>query len=569
MIQQKPPLFLPVEQQTPTADKGLDTLGDFNQLAAGHVQVMLNRLIADHQSIVQSLQSEITLLRKKNADPDGTHASPKEPEESDAVPLELNTCDAPTDDTISEAHATNAKIELYLKDMPGDSESLEHKLEGDLDTAPDCKQIMLPDSPPTLSTTDAQKSVNKGASVLSAGPSRVRNFVLSNTFELITGSFIVINTIVMAMQQQYDGFDMGYEIRPEDYSKPANETWPGGEIVFSILDNVFNALFSSELLLRFFAHGLHSIRMPWMWFDTTVVSLGLVDSMTSGGGIGIDPSMIRLVRLVRLIRLLKIFQSMTHFDSLFLLLKAIQASVQALVWSLLLLATVMIGASLFLGQILSPELMDTRKDPKVRDQLFMYFGTFSRTMMTMVEITLGNWVPSCRLLMENVHEVFFLFFLLYRCMFCFSVLRVINAVFISETNRVLACDAELTMAKGDRDRKAYEKQLRQVLKNMDSDNSGTVSWDEVEAFVQDVQISRLLHTIGFSRDHVEKVFEDISENDNVNIEKFVKHLLALRGYAKAVDVHCNDRAIQEILRCVRVSDQYGRGLVKPAGKVAL
>lgn len=53
-----------------------------------------------------------------------------------------------------------------------------------------------------------------------------------------------------------------------------------------------------------------------------------------------------------------------------------------------------------------------RLDP---NQVFLYYGTFSRTTLSMFEILFANWAPACRVLVENVSEWFSLFFLAYRC----------------------------------------------------------------------------------------------------------------------------------------------------------
>merc|ERR1712159_764168 len=63
-----------------------------------------------------------------------------------------------------------------------------------------------------------------------------------------------------------------------------------------------------------------------------------------------------------------------------------------------------------------------------RNELFQKFGTFSRGMMTMAEITIANWVPVCRLLYE-VSELYGLIIIVYVVILNFAVLRVITGVF--------------------------------------------------------------------------------------------------------------------------------------------
>eukprot|EP00971_Amphidinium_carterae_P105934 2098200-Amphidinium_carterae.1 len=67
----------------------------------------------------------------------------------------------------------------------------------------------------------------------------------------------------------------------------------------------------------------------------------------------------------------------------------------------------------------------SQEELEVKKEVFSYFGTFYRTIITMFEITLANWAPSCRLLIDNVSEWYGLFYILYRCMFCFAVVKVV------------------------------------------------------------------------------------------------------------------------------------------------
>mmetsp|Transcript_54764 Transcript_54764/g.100793 ORF Transcript_54764/g.100793 Transcript_54764/m.100793 type:complete len:704 (-) Transcript_54764:153-2264(-) len=384
-------------------------------------------------------------------------------------------------------------------------------------------------------------------------PSRVQGFVLSNAFEIVSGGAILLNTIVMCLQAQYDGYNLGHTmIRPTMYTEDAFWTWTGAQDLFNILDIVFNVMFCVELVLRAYTYGTSSFRMAWMWFDTIIVSLGLVDMMMSGG-IGIDPTILRLVRVVRLIRLLKIFKAMSSFDSLFLLVKAITASVQALLWSFLLLLLVQMGTALFLCQVLHGFIEDKDKNMEARDKVFAYFGTFYRAMLTMFEITLANWVPSCRTLVEEVNEMFFLFYLVYRCMFCFAVLKVIAAVFISETNRVLASDAELTLMKVQREKLLYTAQLKSLLSAIDSDHDKTITWPEMQVFLLDQNLSAWLATVGMDRTDFEKLFWLIERDGVCDVDKFLSMIGQLKGGAKTVDllnlfkvVHKIDKKVDKV-----------------------
>ena len=49
-------------------------------------------------------------------------------------------------------------------------------------------------------------------------------------------------------------------------------------------------------------------------------------------------------------------------------------------------------------------MLDTRSSGVKVADVYRYFGTFSRSMISMLEITVGNPLPGCPSLLENVGE---------------------------------------------------------------------------------------------------------------------------------------------------------------------
>merc|ERR1712130_855443 len=105
--------------------------------------------------------------------------------------------------------------------------------------------------------------------------------------------------------------------------------------------------------------------------------------------------------------------------------------------------------------------------------------------MTMYEITLGNWGSSCRLLMESASELFGLFYIMWSCCFCFAVTRVTTAVFIAETNLVVAADDQITLVKASRTRDTLIKRFKTVFDELDISGDGFVCLKEFRKMIRD------------------------------------------------------------------------------------
>mmetsp|Transcript_81401 Transcript_81401/g.141001 ORF Transcript_81401/g.141001 Transcript_81401/m.141001 type:complete len:600 (+) Transcript_81401:71-1870(+) len=387
----------------------------------------------------------------------------------------------------------------------------------------------------------------------------LQRVVFSSTFEIVCGAIILANTVILALQLQYYGFDAGHELKFPGIDKDAKNTWPGADKVFTGFNIVFNLSFAIELLLRIGANKWRSPLSGWIWFDALIVLTGLVDTL---GWLTFNPTILRCARLLRLVRLLKVFQAMSAFDSLFLLLKAFHASQQALVWSFLVLGLVQIVVGLSLCQLLQDFYYDNDVLVDDRRKVFEYFGTFSRTVLTMYEITMGNWVPSCRALHDHASQWFILFYIAYRCMFCFAMLKVIAAVFITETNRVLESDDELTVMKHDRAESNFKHKLARILRAIDPHNkSGKFGWHQLDRIITSQEVSHLITSLHFEIHDFEKLFWLLDDGSGeISVDEFVNKMSKLKGLSKTIDMlsmlklgHRISQNVEKIAQLVRVA----------------
>merc|ERR1712137_1395345 len=112
-----------------------------------------------------------------------------------------------------------------------------------------------------------------------------------------------------------------------------------------------------------------------------------------------------VLRLFRLVRVLHLFQHWVGIIApLRLILKSIQSSVIVLLWSMMLIWLTIFVFSTIMVTRLAPFIQDAGVDITLRQNVFEKFGTFTRTFVTMFEVTLANWGPPCFLLMDNIDE---------------------------------------------------------------------------------------------------------------------------------------------------------------------
>merc|ERR1712146_239520 len=113
-----------------------------------------------------------------------------------------------------------------------------------------------------------------------------------------------------------------------------------------------------------------------------------------------------------------------------------------------------------------------------RMKAYDYFGTFTRSWLSLCELTLGNWVPIARFLVGRVSEFFLIPVLLYVLCVTFAVMRVITACFIYETQKVASTDPELAILQKQRTTARLKKNFKRVFDDLDQSGDGMVNWDE-------------------------------------------------------------------------------------------
>eukprot|EP00415_Alexandrium_ostenfeldii_P001167 UN1167 len=277
-----------------------------------------------------------------------------------------------------------------------------------------------------------------------------------------------------------------------------------------------------------------------MWIDFLIISLGTVDTMERFSGsdhMGANPMVFRFARIARMFHMLKVLKMKDGFSSLFLLFKSIYASTQALFWSVLLLLAMMTCIGILMNQLIYGYLADSAFSAHDRREVYEYFGTYTRMLTTMLELTLGNWAPPSRVLMSKVSQWWGLFIVFYRLVLCFCLVNVANAVFITETNRVAAADDEVIMMRKERSKRAATERLEDLFHELDDSGDGIVTWDEFQISLGDPVMRQFLATLDLEVGDLEELFRLLDNGTGrVVCSDFVRGINTIRGQAKNIDL---------------------------------
>eukprot|EP00930_Biecheleria_cincta_P014877 TRINITY_DN12612_c0_g1_i1.p1 TRINITY_DN12612_c0_g1~~TRINITY_DN12612_c0_g1_i1.p1 ORF type:complete len:600 (-),score=131.73 TRINITY_DN12612_c0_g1_i1:90-1829(-) len=360
--------------------------------------------------------------------------------------------------------------------------------------------------------------------------------VRSNKFELFYAMVILANTLVMAVESQYKGFDSGHMLGFKRYDRPSHEMWPGADDAFAILETIFGVFFLIEWLVKILGHRGSFIWQAWNWFDTVLVVFWIAD--TALANMPVDGSLLRLVRLARLLRLLRLARAVQGFDSLVVMTTALQGSMSALFWVAILLLVVQMMFALFLNQILMNYVEDTSQSLADRQKVFEYFGTFSRAMLTMFELTLGNWVPVARLLQENVSGYLVVFSIAHKVSLGFACVGVVNGVFMQETFKVAQSDDAMLMRGAENRRRMHIKKMTEFLQYTDDSGDGKISKSEWTECLKNQHVHHWFSGQGVGLGEADRLFECLETDGDGKLspEELVSGVSRLQGPAKSLDL---------------------------------
>lgn len=172
-----------------------------------------------------------------------------------------------------------------------------------------------------------------------------------------------------------------------------------------------------------------------------------------------------------------------------------------------------------------------------RHKVFEYFGTTSRALLSMFELTLGNWVVIARILQENVSEYLTLFSIAFKLMIGFAVIGVVNGVFMQETFKCASSDDRIMLQQKQRDIKKHTRKMESFLYFADSSGDGVVDKEEFKGILENDEVKAWLAAQELSVGDASNLFSLLDDGDGeLSAEELVKGVARLKGAARSIDM---------------------------------
>jgi len=355
-------------------------------------------------------------------------------------------------------------------------------------------------------------------------------------FDLIMGIFIACNVLVMFVQLEYEGYLADVVLGQDVKGK-----WPGAKMVFQVFEHFFNIVFILELAFRLAILRLAYFKEKANILDGTVVVVTtfntyILAQLNLQGPQNL--TFFRMIRFVRIFKALRVVRAMHLFQQLRVLMRAIAVSLLSLLWSLIILLILQVMSAMFLCQTLNEFIVNEEKEFKHRQWANRYYGSSSKALYTMFEVTFsGGWPTYVRPVVEDVNPLLVIFFVIYVAGVVFAIIRIITALFLKETMQVAADDAHRVIQERMEERRAYVEKLRELFLEVDPTGDGIITLQDFEAILRNPLAQGLLRSLDLGMHDIQCLFNMIDDGDGkITYDEFLHGTMRWKVQARSQDV---------------------------------
>merc|ERR1712007_14629 len=157
-------------------------------------------------------------------------------------------------------------------------------------------------------------------------------------------------------------------------------------------------------------------------------------------------------------------------------------------------------------------------------------------------------------------------FMLFTFITFFGVMNVLTAVFVESAMLVASHERDLLVHEKELQRKLYVEHLRAMFEQTDSDQSGSITFDEFESLFDNPRMNALLDALEINAVDAQGFFSLLDTDDSgaIDIEEFCDGCLRLKGDAKSFDINClmheNRKLTQRIKTMMYRSEAQNAGI---------
>mmetsp|Transcript_22649 Transcript_22649/g.56522 ORF Transcript_22649/g.56522 Transcript_22649/m.56522 type:complete len:192 (+) Transcript_22649:2-577(+) len=157
----------------------------------------------------------------------------------------------------------------------------------------------------------------------------------------------------------------------------------------------------------------------------------------------------------------------------------------------------------------------------------------------------------------EVNPLYGVLFLFYVFVMQFGVLNVVVGTFVAQAAEIASKDREALVKFEIRQWQAYTQRIRTFFQEADVDQSGTLSWEEFSAHLQNQKVKAYFQALDLDVSQAHVLFDllDVDGSDSVTIDEFLEGCMRLKGHARSIDlnmlIYMNKKVLDQFQHLVR------------------
>lgn len=338
---------------------------------------------------------------------------------------------------------------------------------------------------------------------------KVANLFESRPFDMIMGAIILFNVGLMVVEA-----DIGATC--EDVNSLCTPRW------VATINHVLLGVYTAEILVRLYAYRSYFLKNRWNIVDTLIVSVGFMEVLMQGY------SGLQVVRICRLGRLARLLRLLRVFPMLYSMIKGFASTMTTILWGFALILALLLVWSLIAVEIVHPRntKLYASNGGSHEDWCFIAYSSVGNSIVYLFQtLVAGDSWGACSIpLMREYPETFLIFSFAY------------ITVQLGFTNLILAVivDAAAKAREGDWHQKLKEKKQQEkeateklyaMIKRMDVDGNGSISWKELQhSFRHDREVRNLMTMLDIDEKDLARMFTlmDADHSGNLDYSEFVE-----------------------------------------------
>merc|ERR1711963_269883 len=114
----------------------------------------------------------------------------------------------------------------------------------------------------------------------------------------------------------------------------------------------------------------------------------------------------------------------------------------------------------------------------------------------------------------EIHWSYSLVWVFYIFSVVFGMLNVVTGVFVARAHELSMDDREIMVQQETALEKSYAKHIIELFKEADQDNSGELSWEELERYLKDETVKAYFQTLQLDVRQAQALFNLLDEDDS-------------------------------------------------------